>query len=76
VTTFDPDARQKAIIEEGLAEHRQAQASGRPAPNRLLRKWNSEAGIESPESVRAPLNRWAGRIIPKIRQFLKRAKKL
>lgn len=47
---FTPNARQQQIIEEGLEEHRKAQRTSRPAPERLIRKWNSEAGISSPDT--------------------------
>jgi hypothetical protein len=50
---FTPNARQRRIIEDGLEEHRKAQSTGRPAPKRLMRKWNSEAGISSPDTPRS-----------------------
>jgi hypothetical protein len=47
-TTFQPSRQQKRWIEAGLTEHRIAQANGRPARERLIRRWNSEAGIRLP----------------------------
>lgn len=42
LTTFQPDARQHALIEHALTSHRRAQMFGRYAPSRLVRKWTSE----------------------------------
>lgn len=39
VTPFQPNKRQQALIERALANHRWAQAFGRYAPSRLVRKW-------------------------------------
>jgi len=46
---FRPNRRQKKRIEAGLRGHRAAQANGRPAPERLIRKWSSEVGIQLPK---------------------------
>jgi len=45
---FKPDERQQKLINEALKYHREAQQSGRYAPERLVRKWSSEVGIELP----------------------------
>jgi hypothetical protein len=42
---FKPDERQQKLIDEALKYHREAQQSGRYAPERLVRKWSSEVGI-------------------------------
>lgn len=42
VTLFQPNERQQALIERALSSHRWAQAFGRYAPRRLVRKWTSE----------------------------------
>jgi hypothetical protein len=39
---FQPDERQQALIERARTSHRWAQAFGRYAPSRLVRKWTSE----------------------------------
>jgi hypothetical protein len=43
---FKPDERQQKLINEALKYHREAQQSGRYAPERLVRKWSSEVGID------------------------------
>lgn len=42
LTSFQPDERQQMLIERALASHRWAQAFGRYAPSRLVRKWTRE----------------------------------
>lgn len=48
--SFTPDDRQRRLIEETLRAHQQAQEHGEFAPERLVRKWSREVGIECPES--------------------------
>ena len=43
---FKPDERQQELIQNALRSHRKAQARGRYAPQQLVEKWISEAGIE------------------------------
>lgn len=43
---FKPDERQQKLINEALRYHREAQQSGSYAPERLVRKWSSEVGID------------------------------
>lgn len=42
VTPFQPNEREQILVERALASHRWAQAMGRYAPLRLVRKWTSE----------------------------------
>ena len=53
MATFKPDERQRRLIERAEKAHRDAQAHGRPAPDRLVEKWSSEAGIKPPSDKRA-----------------------
>lgn len=43
---FKPDKRQQRLIDAATKSHREAQASGRHAPDRLVEKWSSEVGLD------------------------------
>jgi hypothetical protein len=42
---FEPDERQRGLIEQALRRHRKAQSRHKFAPDRLVEKWTSETAI-------------------------------
>jgi hypothetical protein len=49
LTRYQPSKRQQKLIKRALASHRWAQAIGRYAPSRLVRKWTSESPTSTNE---------------------------
>jgi len=62
---FKPNEHQRRLIADALEAHREAQAHGKAAPDRLVEKWSSEIGIEKPSGKK---------LDPDVGVFRKRAK--
>jgi hypothetical protein len=50
---FKPDERQRDVIERARQPHGDAQANSPAAPDRLVRKWSREVGIDPPQNKSA-----------------------